>query len=142
VQEGDALWSTPDPDLIALATREVEQLGLVPKGRVVDGTVLRMPKAYPVYDGTYQDALAVIRGWLAGIENLESVGRNGQHRYNNQDHSMMTGAHAAWNLGGGDFDVWGVNVEQEYHEEGRASSTSGERAVPGRVRPGGLSSHA
>ena len=142
VQEGDALWSMPDPELIALATREVEQLGLVPKGRVVDGTVLRMPKAYPVYDGTYQDALAVIRGWLAGLANLESVGRNGQHRYNNQDHSMMTGAHAAWNLGGGDFDVWGVNVEQEYHEEGRASSTSGERAVPGWVPPKGSGSHA
>ena len=137
VQEGDALWTTPDDELLALATREVEHLGLVPRGRVVDGTVLRMPKAYPVYDAVYKEALEVLRGWLAGLENLESVGRNGQHRYNNQDHSMMTGAHAAWNLGGGEFDVWGVNVEQEYHEEGQSSSVGGDRAVPSRVAPVG-----
>ena len=137
VQEGDALWTTPDDELRALATREVEHLGLVPRGRVLDGTVLRMPKAYPVYDAVYKEALEVLRGWLAGLENLESVGRNGQHRYNNQDHSMMTGAHAAWNLGGGEFDVWGVNVEQEYHEKGQSSSVSGDRAVPSRVAPVG-----
>ena len=84
-----------------------------------------------------EEALAVVRGWTSRLVNLQLVGRNGQHRYNNQDHSMMTGAHAAWNLGGGEFDVWGVNVEQEYHEEGQSSSVSGDRAVPSRVAPVG-----
>jgi len=91
--------------------------------------VVRMPKAYPVYDGAYQEALEVIRGYLDGIENLQLIGRNGQHRYNNQDHSMVTGVYAARNIAGDRYDIWDVNVEDDYHEEHRAS-TSGDRMVP------------
>ena len=133
VQAGDELWSTPDAELIALASRECEVLGLAKASAVVDGAVVRMPKAYPVYDGAYQDALRTIRGWLDGIGNLQLIGRNGQHRYNNQDHSMVTGVYAARNIAAGaDYDIWDVNVEDEYHEEQRkpASGATGDRLVP------------
>ncbi len=134
VQEGDALWSAQDDDLIALGTRECAALGLIEERDVVDGCVIRMPKAYPVYDGEYQEALEVLRGWLDPIENLQLVGRNGQHRYNNQDHSMLTAVLAARNILGERHDVWDVNVEEAYHEEVRDGesrpSTSGDRAVP------------
>lgn len=129
VQEGDELWSMDDADLLELGAREVEKLGLGGGARVIDGTVLRMPKAYPVYDDVYTSAVATIRAYVEGLANLEQVGRNGQHRYNNQDHSMMTGVLAARNLCGASDDVWSVNVEQEYHEGGKAM----ERQVPGRV---------
>jgi hypothetical protein len=127
VNEGDRLWSMSDPELIALGTRECEQLGLASARDVVDGTVIRMSKAYPVYDESYGEAMATIRGWLAGIANLQSIGRNGQHRYNNQDHSMLTGVHAARNVVGASYDVWDVNVEPDYHEEVRSG---GDRIVP------------
>jgi protoporphyrinogen oxidase len=134
VQEGDALWTAADCDLVTLATEELERLKLVPCGSVVDGTVLRMPKAYPVYDDVYRRSLEVIRGWLAGIENLQVIGRNGQHRYNNQDHSMMTGVLAAENLCGGMHDIWDVNVDDEYHEEQVGKNrSSGDRLVPTRA---------
>jgi protoporphyrinogen oxidase len=133
VQEGDELWTMDDAALVELATREVETLGLSRGARVLDGTVLRMPKAYPVYDEAYAAALEVIRSWIDSIENLEQIGRNGQHRYNNQDHSMMTGVLAARNLCGASEDVWSVNVEQEYHEEG----ASAERKVPSRLPSAG-----
>ncbi|GIW87539.1 MAG: hypothetical protein KatS3mg108_1863 [Isosphaeraceae bacterium] len=130
--EGDQLWTMPDPDLIALGTRELDAIGLVPAAKVVDGCVVRMPKAYPVYDDAYQNHLAVIRQWLREIDNLELAGRNGMHKYNNQDHSMMTGLLAARNiLGLGRFDTWKVNTDAEYHEEADAQTpdTSG-RAQP------------
>jgi hypothetical protein len=95
-----------------------------------------MPKAYPVYDGKYQDALRVIREWLVGIENLQLIGRNGQHRYNNQDHSMVTAVYAAQNIMGGNHDIWDVNVEDDYHEEQRelsSAASGGDRLVPGRA---------
>ncbi len=138
VNEGDELWTSSDEDLIALGARECDQLGLAAADKVLDGTVIRIPKAYPVYDDTYQDALAEIRGWLASLPNLQLVGRNGQHRYNNQDHSMVTAIYAARNIAAGatDYDVWDVNVEDEYHEEvtaGESAAASGDRAVPGRV---------
>jgi len=117
VNEGDELWSMSDTELIALGSRECEQLGLLSAADVVDGTVIRMRKAYPVYDAGYGDAMATIRAWLEGISNLQSIGRNGQHRYNNQDHSMLTGVYAARNVIGASYDVWDVNVEPEYHEE-------------------------
>ncbi len=119
VQEGDELWSTPDADLVVMAARECETLGLVAPRDVEDGAVVRMPKAYPVYDATFKAVVRSLRDYLATIENLESVGRNGQHRYNNQDHSMMTGVYAARNLLGANYDVWDVNVEEAYHEENR-----------------------
>ena len=141
VQEDDEVWSATDPDLIELGKKECDLLGLADATKVVDGCVIRMPKAYPVYDDQYQDALDEIREWLSELPNLQLVGRNGQHRYNNQDHSMVTAVYAARNVAAGnaDYDVWGVNVEDEYHEEVRGDSAegsttvSGDRAVPERV---------
>ena len=117
VQQGDDLWSSPDEALLELGARELAVLGLVSEHDVVDGTVVRMPKAYPVYDDAYKEVLALIRGYLAGFQNLQVIGRNGQHRYNNQDHSMLAGMLAARNVVGETHDVWAVNVEQQYHEE-------------------------
>jgi len=117
VQQGDDLWSSPDEALLELGARELAVLGLVSEHDVVDGTVVRMPKAYPVYDDAYKEVLVLIRGYLAGFPNLQVIGRNGQHRYNNQDHSMLAGMLAARNVVGETHDVWAVNVEQQYHEE-------------------------
>jgi protoporphyrinogen oxidase len=130
--EGDELWNSTDADLLALGRREIDAIGLVPASAVIDGCVVRMPKAYPVYDDVYQDNLAVIRGWLARLGNLELAGRNGMHKYNNQDHSMMTALLAARNiLGLGRYDTWKVNTDAEYHEGG----STGEDASKGRVVP-------
>lgn len=120
-QEGDSLWNSDDQTLIAQAGRELEHLGLGKASDVVDGTVIRQPKAYPVYDSDYREALDMIRGWLSGLGNLQVVGRNGMHRYNNQDHSMLTAMLAVQNILGGSHDLWSVNVEQEYHEDIEAS---------------------
>ena len=116
---GDELWDRPDEELIQLGAREIESLGFVDASEVTDGHVVRMEKAYPVYDRHYADALAEIREFLDSFENLQLVGRNGMHRYNNQDHSMLTAMLAARNIQGANFDLWDVNVEQEYHEAGR-----------------------
>jgi protoporphyrinogen oxidase len=116
--EGDGLWTTPDRDLIELGKRELAQLGLVQPADVTDGAVVRMPKAYPVYDGGYEPAMRQVREFLPRVPNLQLTGRNGMHRYNNQDHSMLTAMLAARNILGSRFDLWQVNVEQEYHEEG------------------------
>ncbi len=115
--EGDDLWSLPDAELVALATRELAELGLASAGDVQDGVVIRQPKAYPVYDGEYRRHLEVIQRYLATLENLQTVGRNGMHRYNNQDHSMLTGMLAAKNLLGETHDLWNVNTERSYHED-------------------------
>ena len=114
----DAIWKTADKDLIALATREMVQVGLVQAPDVVDGAVVRMPKAYPVYDRGYQDGLAAVRGFLANVPNLQLVGRNGMHRYNNQDHSMLTAILAARNVAGARFDLWNLNLDKDYLEAG------------------------
>ena len=136
VQENDDVWSMDDADLIELGRREIAALNLASAEDVLDGAVVRMPKAYPVYDGKYQAALRVIRGWLAGIENLQLIGRNGQHRYNNQDHSMVTAVYASQNIMGDNHNIWDVNVEDDYHEERREVSSAaagGDRLVPGQV---------
>ena len=134
VHPGDDLWCMDDEDLIRLGARECEVLGLVQADEVVDGAVVRVPKAYPVYDDRYQEALTVLREALDPIENLQTVGRNGQHRYNNQDHSMLAGALAARNVAGERHDVWAVNVDGEYHEERRGEAArTGDRLAPGRV---------
>ena len=117
--EGDGLWTMPDDDLLALARHELEVLGLVSPDLVRDGTVIRQRKAYPVYDATYRDHLDVIRGALDELPNLHTVGRNGMHKYNNQDHSMLTAMMAVWNMQGARHDVWAVNTDFEYHEEQR-----------------------
>ena len=115
--EGDDLWSDADEDLVALARKEIAELGLVPAERVVDGHVVRVPKAYPIYDAEYAERVAAIRTWLDGIPNLQQVGRNGLHRYNNSDHSMLTAMRAVENLcDGAAHDIWAVNVDSVYHE--------------------------
>ena len=116
-QEGDGLWTMNNENLRALATKELVQLGLAKAEDVIDSTVIRQPKAYPVYDEHYKDALDVIQGWVQGLTNFQTVGRNGLHRYNNQDHSMLSAMLAARNILGEDHDVWNVNVERSYHEE-------------------------
>jgi protoporphyrinogen oxidase len=119
--EGDDLWSRPDEELIALAREELAQLGLADPSVVVDGTVVRTPKAYPVYDSTYRSHLDVVRGWLDTIPNLHTIGRNGMHKYNNQDHSMLTAMLALDNMRGAAHDLWEVNTDYEYHEHQRVT---------------------
>lgn len=118
VNEGDDLWVRPDAELIRFGTAEMEQVGLLRAEDVLDGCVLRMPKAYPAYLGTY-DRLDVVRNWTNAIPNLFLIGRNGMHRYNNQDHSMLTAMLAVDNIVEGRTDktnLWEVNLEMVYHE--------------------------
>ncbi len=118
VSEGDDLWESSDEDLVALGRRELAALGLVSDGQVEAGYVVRVPKAYPVYDEGYAERVDVLRDWLAAtVPNVHPVGRNGMHRYNNQDHSMLTAMLAVDNIvTGAAHDVWTVNVEEDYHE--------------------------
>jgi protoporphyrinogen oxidase len=124
--EGDGLWTSSNADLVALATRELASLGLADPAKVVDGTVVRMPKAYPVYDSVYREHLDVVRDFIDPIPNLHTVGRNGMHKYNNQDHSMLTAMMAVQNMQGASHDIWAVNTDFEYHEEQKldANTTS------------------
>jgi protoporphyrinogen oxidase len=137
VNEGDEVWSTSDEELVKLGSAELEQLGLIGPGKVEAGYVVRMPKAYPVYDDRYQKNLDVIREWIAAnVPNVHPVGRNGMHRYNNQDHSMLTALLTAENIRtGSTHDVWSVNVEEEYHEEGGDSTKRATPAGTGRDAP-------
>ena len=116
-QKGDGLWTSSDAELRDLAGRELEELGLSKREHVIDAAIIRQPKAYPVYDGEYQEALETLRAWINTLENFQTVGRNGLHRYNNQDHSMLSAMFAAQNILGADHDLWSVNVERSYHEE-------------------------
>jgi protoporphyrinogen oxidase len=116
--EGDELWDMADADLVDLGKRELHQLGLARPEQVDRGFVVRVHKAYPMYDADYAERVAVIRGWLEGVGNLTQVGRNGLHRYNNSDHSMLTSMRAVENLlDGAHHDIWAVNAESVYHEE-------------------------
>ena len=127
VNEGDKLWVMPDQDLITLGIGEMEKIGFARKEDILDACVLRMPKAYPAYFGSY-DQLGVIQDFTCGIENLYLIGRNGMHRYNNQDHSMLTAMTAVDNIAAGRTDnrnIWDVNVEPTYHEE-KEQSEAGE----------------
>ncbi|HEY2217837.1 MAG TPA: NAD(P)/FAD-dependent oxidoreductase [Gaiellaceae bacterium] len=118
---GDDLWTMGDDDLVAFATEELERLGLARPGQVERGFAIRVPKAYPIYDADYAERVATIRAWLETIENLQQVGRNGLHRYNNSDHSMLTALRAVDNLlAGVGHDIWAVNAESAYHEEAGA----------------------
>jgi protoporphyrinogen oxidase len=115
---GDELWSLSDTDLLALGRGEVVRIGLAAAEDIEDGCVVRVANAYPVYDTDYRAHLEVVREFVGGLENLQTIGRNGLHRYNNQDHAMMTGILAARNLAFGENnDVWSVNTEPEYLEE-------------------------
>jgi protoporphyrinogen oxidase len=116
--EGDDLWNTPDADLIELGKRELERIGLANADDIVDGSVFRVQKAYPIYDADYAEYLEIIRNFVSRLENFQTIGRNGLHRYNNQDHSMITGTLAVRNLLFGEAnDLWSVNADAEYHEE-------------------------
>jgi protoporphyrinogen oxidase len=121
--EGDGLWTTADGELVELAKREIQQVNLAASADVVDGFVIRQPKAYPVYDDAYQQHVATIRKALdENCPTLHLVGRNGMHKYNNQDHAMMTAMLTAKNILAGErkYDVWAVNQDAEYHEAGGA----------------------
>lgn len=138
--EGDGLWSSADADLVALATRELETLGLGRARDVKDGCVVRQPKAYPVYDDAYAANVEAVRaGVEAGYPGLHLVGRNGMHRYNNQDHSMMTAMLTVENIVAGRVlrDPWRVNQDAEYHEAGKAGeeriAETGGRQIPRRA---------
>ncbi|MFN9811563.1 MAG: NAD(P)/FAD-dependent oxidoreductase [Deltaproteobacteria bacterium] len=141
--EGDGLWSSRDEDLVALAKREIDQLGLCKASSVFDGCVVRQPKAYPVYDDVYATHVASVQAGLeADFPGLHMVGRNGMHRYNNQDHSMMTAMLTVENIASGTkkFDPWRVNQDAEYIEAGRSGEErliqSGGRSVPRAVSAG------
>jgi protoporphyrinogen oxidase len=134
--EGDNLWTSTDKRLLELAKSEIEKIGLAKASDVVDGCIVRQPKAYPVYDDDYAKHVDVIRHELqAKFPTLHLVGRNGMHKYNNQDHAMMTAMLTVDNIMQGKtvYDVWQVNQDAEYHEAGNAGS-SGLRLVPGRAQ--------
>jgi len=114
---GDDLWDMEDEELRDLAALELEELGLADAATVTDFAIIRQPQAYPVYDGDYRKALDIISGWLKTLTNFQTVGRAGLHRYNNQDHSMVSAMYAARNTLGHAYDVWDVNVERSYHED-------------------------
>ena len=120
----EEIWRMSDSDAVDLAKGELARIGLIDPDRVVDGVKVRVPKAYPMYDSGYREAVAEIRGYLESFSNLQTCGRNGLHRYNNQDHSMWTGILAAMNLSGGaDHDLWSVNERGEYLEQAKDLGT-------------------
>jgi protoporphyrinogen oxidase len=139
--EDDGLWTMSDQDLIALATREVAKVGLISAADVVGGCVVRQPKAYPVYDDAYREHMATIRQDLEqSYPSLHLIGRNGMHKYNNQDHAMMTAMLTARNILAGEriYDIWQVNEDAEYHEAGVSSAQAAlasERLVPLKAKP-------
>ncbi len=125
VNEGDKFWMMEDDDLIELGTQEMATLGLLDPEHVQQGYVVRMPKAYPMYDGDYRQNVETLRDWLAAnTPNVHPVGRNGMHKYNNQDHSMYTAMLTVENVLGAEHDIWSVNVEEEYHEESSKDTLS------------------
>ncbi|MET0420364.1 MAG: FAD-dependent oxidoreductase [Acidimicrobiia bacterium] len=125
VNEDDEWWNKPDDELIETGARELTQIGLIDGSRVEAGYVVRTPKAYPFYDAHYKANVDTLRKWLeANTPNVYPVGRNGMHRYNNQDHSMYTAMLSVENIFGAHHDVWNVNVEQEYHEEADAEDVA------------------
>lgn len=116
--EGDDLWTMSDADLVELGRREIDHIGLAKAEDVEDGCVYRVAKTYPIYDSDYREHLAVVREYIDSLDNFQTIGRNGLHRYNNQDHAMLTGIHAVRNLILGEqTDLWAINADQEYHEE-------------------------
>lgn len=137
--EGDALWNLEDRGLIVLGCEELETLGLARAEEVKDGIVIRQPQAYPVYDPGYRERLQVIRRFLDTFENLQTLGRNGMHRYNNLDHAMLTGIRAARNVMGEKHDLWEINTEPSYDEDFGEDKTqrgsSGRTGAQGKEKP-------
>jgi protoporphyrinogen oxidase len=143
--EGDGLWSMSDEELIELGKREMETLGLITSTEVEEGKVVRVKKAYPVYDSTYKESLETLRRFFDAFSNLQLVGRNGMHKYNNQDHSMMTAKLAVENILGANHVLWQLNSDHEYQEEGagaagesakqlRAKLTTSQPAIPEQIQ--------
>ena len=141
--EGDGLWTSNDDDLIALAKKELAEIGLASEEEIIDGCVVRQKKAYPVYDDGYKNNVETIRAELAEkYPTLHLVGRNGMHKYNNQDHAMMTAMLTVKNIMAGEqlYDIWNVNEDAEYHESGNSGeqeALSSVRMVPERVKKAG-----
>ncbi len=137
VFEGDQTWNKPDAELIEQGKRELEILGLVTADKVEAGYVVRMPKAYPFYDEHYKANVKTIVEWMnTAVANVHPVGRNGMHRYNNQDHSMYTAMLTAENIAtGSKHDVWSVNVEEVYHETDAKKPASKKDGGTGRDAP-------
>lgn len=134
---GDELWNMDDADLIELGRKEVAKIGLAKEEDVLDGIVCRVPKAYPVYDGEYGKYLDKIREYVDSFENFQTVGRNGLHRYNNQDHAMMTAMYAVRNsVLDEKNNLWEVNVDQEYHEEASREPGRNKRYAEEALRAG------
>jgi len=120
-QQGDDLWQREDQAMIDFAAGELDKIGMIDRADVLDGTVIRVPKTYPAYFGAYEQ-FPTVRDWLDGLENLYLVGRNGMHRYNNQDHSMLTAKLAVEAILDGRVskaEIWAVNIDDDYHEEER-----------------------
>jgi protoporphyrinogen oxidase len=137
--EGDGLWSSSDADLVALATREMALLGLCDPAAVTGGVVVRQEKAYPVYDEAYRSNVEMMRGELEALyPTLHMVGRNGMHRYNNQDHAMMTAMLTVRNIEAGyrKYDIWAVNEDAEYHEAGDEGQIKGQAGTQAALRSG------
>jgi len=138
--EGDGLWNSKDEDLVELAKKEMQILGLCDPADVEGGVVVRQEKAYPVYDDEYRENVEAIRDELeTAYPTLHLVGRNGMHRYNNQDHAMMTAMLTVRNIQAGRraYDIWAVNEDAEYHEsgdEGEQAALASERLVPKRLK--------
>jgi protoporphyrinogen oxidase len=129
--EGDELWTMSESELVELGRREISQIGLADAREIVDGTIVRMKKAYPVYDDEYKENVATVWGWIRdNMSNLQLVGRNGMHKYNNQDHSMMAAQLAARNILGEKWDPWNVNTDAEYHEEVADDHDTAGRMIP------------
>lgn len=116
-QQGDEFWNHTDEELSRLAAKELEEIGLASADDVIDSVILRQPKAYPVYNHDYHIQLQIIRDFLDDFSNLQTIGRNGMHRYDNQDHAMLTGILAAHNILGAQHNLWKVNDDEEYLEE-------------------------
>jgi protoporphyrinogen oxidase len=115
--EGDELWTLEDDALVELATAELRHAGLLGEASVERGYVVRVRQAYPIYDADYAARVEIIRNWLGGVRNLQQIGRNGLHRYNNSDHSMLTAICAVENLDGAEYDLWSINADSWYTEE-------------------------
>jgi protoporphyrinogen oxidase len=137
VNEGDSMWTKRDEDLIEQGKRELHELGLISDPTKVEaGYVVRVPKAYPVYDENYQANVEVLRKWIdVHTPNVFPTGRNGMHKYNNQDHSMLTAMLSVENILGAHHDVWTVNVEAEYHEENADAAKDGSTGRDAPVLP-------
>lgn len=114
--ESDDIWKRDDEDILKLGIEEAERLNFASKHQIIDGFVVRSPKTYPIYDSGYQDRVETIKNYVSSFENLQTMGRNGLHRYNNQDHSMLSALAAVRRIFGENSSAWDINVDDEYHE--------------------------